>query len=113
MNLEAASAAAGMEWWNALTEEQRAYWLDVANTAIVGEAWAYLPQTRCAIERGRSFRIERGRAGGMMSEPRTRPKVRANLSDGRTRPINPRLRDNPAPQLRSGSACLVNLSRNY
>ena len=43
MNREAASAdeAAGMEWWNALTEEQRAYWLDVANTAIVGEAWAY------------------------------------------------------------------------
>ena len=28
MNREAASAdeAAGMEWWNALTEEQRAYW---------------------------------------------------------------------------------------
>ena len=43
MNREAASAdeAAGMEWWNALTEEQRAYWLDVANTAIGGEAWAY------------------------------------------------------------------------
>ena len=43
MNLEAASAdeSAGMEWWNALTEEQRAYWLDAANTAIVAEAWAY------------------------------------------------------------------------
>jgi hypothetical protein len=28
-------------WWNGLTEEQRAYWLREANTAIVAEAWAY------------------------------------------------------------------------
>ena len=43
MNREAASAdeAAGMEWWNGLSEEQRAYWLEAANTAIVAEAWAY------------------------------------------------------------------------
>jgi hypothetical protein len=32
---------AGIAWWNALTEEQRAYWLAQANTASVAEAWAY------------------------------------------------------------------------
>ena len=42
MNGEAASAdeTAGMEWWNAMSEDQRAYWLREANTAIVAEAWA-------------------------------------------------------------------------
>jgi hypothetical protein len=36
-----ADEQAGMEWWNALTEEQRAHWLREANTASVAEAWAY------------------------------------------------------------------------
>jgi hypothetical protein len=36
-----ADEQAGIDWWNALTEEQRAYWLREANTAIVAEAWAY------------------------------------------------------------------------
>jgi hypothetical protein len=39
--------------------------------------------------------------------------ARFTRAETRTRPINPRLRDDLAPQLRSGSACLVNLSRNY
>jgi hypothetical protein len=30
----------GMAWWNALTEDRRAYWLREAKTAIVAEAWA-------------------------------------------------------------------------
>jgi hypothetical protein len=40
MNRETSSAdeTAGMEWWNALSEDQRAYWLREANTAIVAEA---------------------------------------------------------------------------
>jgi hypothetical protein len=43
MNREASSAdeTAGMEWWNGMSEDQRAYWLREANTAIVAEAWAY------------------------------------------------------------------------
>jgi hypothetical protein len=32
---------AGIAWWNPLSEEQRAYWLREANTAIVAEAWAF------------------------------------------------------------------------
>jgi hypothetical protein len=36
-----ADEQAGMGWWNALTEEQRAHWLREANTASVAEAWAY------------------------------------------------------------------------
>jgi hypothetical protein len=49
MNREgSADETAGMEWWSALTEEQRAHWLREANTANVAEAWAYhqrvLPQ---------------------------------------------------------------------
>ena len=46
---------AGMGWWNALTEEQRAHWLREANTASVAEAWAYYQRVR----------IERDRAGGL------------------------------------------------
>jgi hypothetical protein len=55
MNLEAASAdeSAGMEWWNALTEEQRAYWLDAANTANRRRSVG-LPQTRCVAASGLS-----------------------------------------------------------
>ena len=42
MNLEGATddERAGMAWWNALTETDRAFWLRVADTAIVAEAWA-------------------------------------------------------------------------
>lgn len=29
-----------MAWWNALTEDRRAYWLRETKTAIVAEAWA-------------------------------------------------------------------------
>jgi len=32
--------AAGMVWWNGLTERQRAQWLDRAGSAVVAEAWA-------------------------------------------------------------------------
>jgi hypothetical protein len=43
MSREAASVeeTVGVEWWNAMSEDQRAYWLREANTAIVAEAWAY------------------------------------------------------------------------
>ncbi len=30
---------AGMEWWNALTEPERAFWLRSANTAVPAVAW--------------------------------------------------------------------------
>jgi hypothetical protein len=30
----------GMAWWNALPQEERAYWLRDARTAIAAEAWA-------------------------------------------------------------------------
>src|SRR5664279_3219081 len=41
MNGASADETAGMEWWNAMSEDQRAYWFREANTAIVAEAWAY------------------------------------------------------------------------
>ncbi len=30
---------AGMAWWNALTEAERAYWLAEADTAVPAMAW--------------------------------------------------------------------------
>jgi hypothetical protein len=41
MREPSADETAGIAWWNALTEEQRAHWLREAKTAIVAEAWAY------------------------------------------------------------------------
>ena len=35
-----AADLAGMEWWNSIDEDERAYWLAEANTAIAAEAWA-------------------------------------------------------------------------
>jgi hypothetical protein len=32
--------AAGIAWWNALTEPQRAAWCERAGTAVPAEAWA-------------------------------------------------------------------------
>lgn len=31
---------AGMAWWNALTEEERAKWLAQVGTAVPADAWA-------------------------------------------------------------------------
>jgi hypothetical protein len=31
---------AGIDWWNALTEAQRADWLETAGTAVPAQAWA-------------------------------------------------------------------------
>jgi len=31
---------AGIEWWNALTEAERAYWLRVVGSAVPADAWA-------------------------------------------------------------------------
>lgn len=31
----------GIEWWNALTEADRRFWLAAALTATPAEAWAY------------------------------------------------------------------------
>ena len=47
MTSEAATAdeRAGMDWWNALTEDRRAYWLRAANSAIPAEAWAEYKRT--------------------------------------------------------------------
>lgn len=30
---------AGIEWWNALTEQERAEWLQKAGSAVVADAW--------------------------------------------------------------------------
>jgi hypothetical protein len=49
-----------MAWWNALTEEQRAYWLREAKTAIPAEGWAAYKRT--AI---------RDRPGGRMMSDRS------------------------------------------
>ncbi len=35
-----AEESAGMAWWNALTEGERANWLARADTAVPAEAWA-------------------------------------------------------------------------
>lgn len=32
---------AGIDWWNGLSEADRASWLKAANTAIPAEAWAH------------------------------------------------------------------------
>ena len=32
---------AGIEWWNGLTEQRRAYWCSVARTATPQHAWDY------------------------------------------------------------------------
>jgi hypothetical protein len=37
---------AGMDWWNALTEAERAYWLRTADTATPAEAWDAFKQLR-------------------------------------------------------------------
>jgi hypothetical protein len=35
---------AGMAWWNALTEQERADWLRIADTAVPAVAWAVWQQ---------------------------------------------------------------------
>jgi hypothetical protein len=30
---------AGMTWWNARTEQERAHWLSLAGTAVAADAW--------------------------------------------------------------------------
>jgi hypothetical protein len=39
---------AGMNWWNGLTEVQRAEWLLIADTAVPVVAWAVYQQ-RCRV----------------------------------------------------------------
>ena len=34
-----ADAPVGMIWWNGLTRAERAYWLDVAGSAVPAEGW--------------------------------------------------------------------------
>jgi hypothetical protein len=36
-----ADDVAGMAWWNGLTEQRRAYWLQVAKTSVARHAWDY------------------------------------------------------------------------
>lgn len=33
--------AAGIAWWNALAEADRAFWLRAAMSAVPADAWAY------------------------------------------------------------------------
>lgn len=33
-------AQKGMDWWNQLTEQNRAYWMEVAESAVPADAWA-------------------------------------------------------------------------
>jgi hypothetical protein len=40
----------GIEWWNALTEAERARWLREADTAIVAEAWAHFKAASAAAD---------------------------------------------------------------
>ena len=39
-----ADEAAGMQWWNNLTEAQRARWAKRAGTGVVADAWALFKQ---------------------------------------------------------------------
>jgi hypothetical protein len=48
-----ADELAGMAWWNALAEDQRAYWLSEADTAIRRRA-DQLPAARTFFGRGRA-----------------------------------------------------------
>lgn len=32
---------AGMDWWNALSEADRRFWLSAAISAVPADAWAY------------------------------------------------------------------------
>lgn len=36
---ERADAAAGMAWWNSLTALERAWWLELAQSATPADAW--------------------------------------------------------------------------
>lgn len=36
-----ADERAGIAWWNAMTETERAYWLSAAQTPTPAVAWAY------------------------------------------------------------------------
>ena len=37
----------GMNWWNQLTEDARAHWLQIAGSAIPAEAWAAYQRDGC------------------------------------------------------------------
>lgn len=44
--------AAGINWWNSLTEDQRADWLRRANSARPADAWqAYKSAARQSVQR--------------------------------------------------------------
>jgi hypothetical protein len=40
---------AGIEWWNAMTEQRRAYWLQIAKTNVPRHAWDHY-KLICEIE---------------------------------------------------------------
>lgn len=49
---------AGIDWWNAMTEDQRSQWLTFAGTAVPADAWhAYLADEAYAdaLEQGESW----------------------------------------------------------
>jgi uncharacterized protein YegP (UPF0339 family) len=47
MQAEQARSEQGVVWWNALSEEERAFWLRAAMSAVPADAWAYY-QRVCA-----------------------------------------------------------------
>ena len=49
-------AADGMEWWNALSEPVRAFWLNQAGSAAPADAWERYKQAKC-IHTGFSLRF--------------------------------------------------------
>lgn len=40
---------AGMSWFNSLTDERRAYWLDQAGSSVAAHAWARFKSVRDAV----------------------------------------------------------------
>lgn len=39
-------AEKGMAWWNTLSESDRLYWLELANSACPADAWEWFKQAR-------------------------------------------------------------------
>jgi hypothetical protein len=37
---------AGMQWWNAMTEQQRSHWLQVSKSNVAQHAWDFYKQIR-------------------------------------------------------------------
>lgn len=41
-------AEAGMRWWNGLTENARAFWLEQCGSAVPADAWATYKLAKCS-----------------------------------------------------------------